>query len=171
MEDSFTDRWNRKWAACGFEDIGTEMVACGTDVLPDAAAPSLSFDRAARPVPIWQVFGIPSHWSAAERERLAPYRMIGSDGAGNPICVESGTGSVVLLDHEDRFRTRQFVNSSTRLLAECLLAYVGEREPERFRAAVRAIDSAALAERSFWWHEAAGLAADGEPGAAADGGV
>jgi hypothetical protein len=81
--------------------------------------------------------------------------MIGSDGAGNPICVEKGTGAVVLLDHEDWFRTRQFINSSVRQLAECLLAYMGEQDPDRFRAAIKAIDSAAIAEGTFWWHEAA----------------
>ena len=159
MIEPFAERWNRKWSACGFEDIGTEMVVCGSDVLPDSAAPCLSFDRAARPAPIWEVFGIPSQWSQAERERLAPYRMIGSDGAGNPLCVEQGIGSVALLDHEDRFRTRQFMNSSVRQLAECMLAYMGERDPEQFRAAVRSIDAAALADQSFWWHEAAGLGA------------
>jgi len=93
----------------------------------------------------------------AERDRVAPYRTIGSDGAGNPLCVEHLTGAVVMLDHEDRFRTRQFINSSVRQLAECLLAYMGEREPERFRAAAHAIDPAAIDERSFWWHEAAVL--------------
>jgi hypothetical protein len=166
MEESFASRWSRKWAACGFEDIGTEMLACGPDVLPDAAAPFLTFDRASRPAPIWEVFGVRAQWSGAERERLSPYRTIGSDGAGNPICIEQGTGSVVLLDHEDRFRTRQFVNSGVRQLAECLLAFLGEQDPERFRAAVRAIDPAALAEGSFWQHEAAGLGTKAEPGAA-----
>ena len=157
MDESFADRWNRKWAGCGFEDIGTAFVPCGDAVLPAEAAPCLTFDRAARPAPLWEVFGTPSQWSAAERERLAAYRMIGSDGAGNPLCVEQGSGAVVLLDHEDRFRTRQFVNGSVRQLAECLLAYLGEREPDRFRAAARVIDPDAMAERSFWWHEAARL--------------
>ena len=170
MDEPFADRWNRKWAECGFEDIGTEMLACGSDLLPDSAAPFLSFERAGGPAPIWEVFDIPSQWSPAEPERLAAYRMIGSDGAGNPICTEQDSGVVCLLDHEDRFRTRQFVNSSVRQLAECLLAYMGERDPEQFRAAVRAIDPAALAERSFWWHEATGLVADADAGAAADGG-
>jgi hypothetical protein len=86
--------------------------------------------------------------------------MIGSDGAGNPICVEQGTGEIMLLDHEDWFRTRQFVNTSVRQLGECLLAYMGEQEPERFRQAVRRIDPAALAKGSFWWHEAECLGAD-----------
>ena len=157
MVEPFADRWSRKWAACGFEDIGTAFISCGDAVLPSEAAPCLTFDQATRPAPIWEVFGIASRWPPAERERLAPFRVIGSDGAGNPICVEQPSGAVVLLDHEDRFHTRQFVNSSVGQLSECLLAYMGERDPERFRVAVRAIDPAAMAERSFWWHAAAGL--------------
>jgi hypothetical protein len=157
MSESYADRWRSEERELA--DRGVELVACGEWVLPGDAAPCLSFDRAARPRPIWEVFGIPTQWSAEERERLAPYRMIGSDGAGNPICVEAGSGAVWLLDHEDRFRTRQFVNSGVGQLAECLLAYFGERDPERFRAAVMTIDPPALAERAFWWHEAAGLGA------------
>jgi hypothetical protein len=157
MDESFTERWSRKGRECGFEATASEMVACGPDVLPAEAAPYLNFDRAARPAPLWEVFGILSQWTGDERARLAPYRMIGSDGAGNPLCVEQGTGFVVLLDHEDRFRTRQFINSSVRQLAECLLAYMGEKQQQRFRAAVLAIDPAAIAEGAFWWHEAAGL--------------
>ena len=90
--------------------------------------------------------------------------MIGSDGAGNPICIEQGSGAIVLLDHEDLFRTRQFINSGVSHLAECLLAYMGaymgETDADRFRSAVRAIDPPALAEGSFWWHEAGCLESD-----------
>jgi hypothetical protein len=157
MDEVFADHWNRKWAACGFEDIGTEFFACGADVLPDSAAPHLTFNRAARPAPLWEIFGVRSQWSGAERERLAPYRMIGSDGAGNPICIEQTTGAVVLFDHEDRFHTRQFVNSSVRQLAESLLAYMGKPTAQQFRDALSILDRAALAEPSFWWHAAAGL--------------
>jgi hypothetical protein len=157
VDEPFAARWQRKWTACGFEDIGTEMVACGEAVLPDAAAPFLSFGRADRPTPIWEVFGIPDHWPPAERERLAAFRIIGVDGAGNPLCVEQPGGAIVMLDHEDQFRTRQFVNSGVSQLAECLLAFMGERDPVRFRTAVRELDPPAMAERSFWWHEAAGF--------------
>jgi hypothetical protein len=153
MGESFADRWGRKERDCGFGDIASKMVVCGSDVLPDSAAPCVTFEEAARPV--WEVFASTSDISPADRERLAHYRMIGFDGAGNPICVEQGTGAVVLLDHEDWFCTRQFVNRSVSQLAECLLAYMGERDPERFRTAVRSIDPAAMAEWSFWWHEAA----------------
>ena len=86
--------------------------------------------------------------------------MIGSDGAGNPICVEQTTEAVVLIDHEDWFHTRQFVNSSVRKFAECLLLYMGEQQAEQFRSAVHDIDPTATAEGTFWWHEAACLGAD-----------
>jgi hypothetical protein len=85
--------------------------------------------------------------------------MIGSDGAGNPICVEQSTGTVIMLEHEDWFRTLQFVNSSIRQLAECLLAYMGEHDADRFRVAIRQIDPPALTESAFWWYEAADLEA------------
>jgi len=164
---AFVDRWKCKEATFGFADFGTEFVSCGAVALPPTAAPCLTFDHAVQPVPVWQVFGGPSDWSVSDRERLAPYRVIGSDGAGNPLCVEQGSGAVILLDHEDRFRTRQFVNSGVGQLAECLLAYLGESQPGRFRTAVSGIDPPALAMLSFWWQEAAGLDTHAEPGSAA----
>jgi SUKH-4 immunity protein len=151
VSELFADRWARKWKACGFEDVGIEMVPCGNAVLPDSAAPCLTF--AEKPLPVCQVFR--RQWSAEDRERLAPYQVIGSDGAGNPICTEDG--KVVLLDHEDRFTTKQFVNSSVHCLAECLLAFMGEKNSVRFREAVVTIDPSALEEGTFWWHAARGL--------------
>src|SRR5262245_16764160 len=55
------------------------MVACGEDVLPEEAAPTLSFEAAARPLPIDEVFRDPDG-SSAELERLAGYRMIDPTG-------------------------------------------------------------------------------------------
>jgi hypothetical protein len=157
MPESFAERWARKGRESGFEDLGIEMVACGADTLPAEAAPCVTFGEASNPKPLWEVFGTPASWTPAARERVAAFRMIGADGAGNPFCVEDGTGAVVLLDHEDGFRTRQVVNGSVRQLAECLLAYFGETDPERFRKAAAAIDPTAVAEGSFWYHAAAGL--------------
>lgn len=149
MDNSFRDRWNRKWSLLGFQDIGNEFLDCCSDMLPSEAAPCLSFDYASEPALIWRVFGTPSQWSADVRARLDPCRMIGSDGAGNPICLEFNSGAIVLLDHEDRFHIRQFVNGSVRQLAECLIAYMGEHDSDRFRAAIQPIDAAALAEGHF----------------------
>jgi hypothetical protein len=47
------------------------------------------------------------------------------------------TGAVWMLDQEDQFRTRQFVNSSVPLLADCLLAWMDETDPSRLRAAIK----------------------------------
>jgi hypothetical protein len=144
------------------------MVACGTDVLPGSAAPCLTFKEAASPVPVCDLFRLAAAWSPADQKRLERYRVIGFDGAGNPICLEQRSGVVVLLDHEDQFHTRQFVNTSVGQLAACLLAYMGERDSERFREALRRIDPAALAARSFWWHEAALLGTEPVPGTETD---
>src|SRR4029453_11444239 len=111
---------------------------------------------AARPLPVCEMYSS-TNWSANDQARLAPYRVLGTDGAGNPICIEEDSGAIWLLDHEDRFRTRQFVNSGIPQLAECLLARMGEKDAERFRDAVFANDPLALTEGSFWWHEAAVL--------------
>ena len=45
-----------------------------------------------------------------------------------------------MLDHEDKFRTRQFMNTSILQLAECLLAYMGESDAVTLREAILAID-------------------------------
>jgi hypothetical protein len=134
------------------------MVALGDAVLPESAAPCLGFAQAADPKPVYEVFGAPFDWSAQDRERLGPYLMIGSDGAGNPICLEQVSGRVLLLDHEDRFRTVTFVNSSLRALAECLLAYLGEDDPERFNTRVSGVDPEALGAGALWAMESTQLA-------------
>jgi len=154
MAESFTERWAKKERDCGLTGIASRMVPFGKDLLPDTAAPFLSFERAHDPRLIWQVYGFETDWSPEDRQRLAPYQMMGSDGAGNAICVDERNGTVVLLDHEDGFRTRQFMNSSVGQLAECLLAYMGERSPEAFKSAVLAIDRDAMASGTFWSIEA-----------------
>jgi len=136
------------------------MIAIGSDVLPDAAAPCVNFKEAANPKPIYDVFASQSGWSPEDRQRLAPFPMIGSDGAGNPICLDMDTGEVLLLDHEDDFRTWTFINSSIKQLSECLLAYYCEDDRDRFRGFVSEVDPRAIQERSFWWHESADLGSE-----------
>ena len=160
MNDPFTERWRRAELECGLDALASDLVPCGEWVLPRDAAPCLTFDMAERPSPVWEVYATPPEWSAADRVRLSAYRVLGSDGAGNPLCIEQGSGAVWLLDHENWFHTRQFVNSGVRQLAECLLTYMVERQHERFRSAVSAIDPPALSEGSFWSTEAACLGTD-----------
>ena len=154
---SFAERWAAKEREHGMQSVASRMVPIGGDFLPESAAPCVTFDRAAQPRPIHEIFGAPLEWSDEGRERLSPYLAIGSDGAGNPICVEAGTGHVVLLDHEDEFRTLTFVNSSINQLRESLLAYLGEDDFDRFYAAISEIDPPALYDGSFWWIEATQL--------------
>jgi len=158
MEASFVERWHHKARECQPELPPDRLIAYGGSLLPEVCAPCLSFRESEAPARVFDVYSFPEDWTAEERAQLASYTMIGQDGAGNPICVEDPSGTVVLFDHEDWFRTRQFVNSSVGQLAECLLAYMGEHDEARFRSAVLAIDSRAINERSFWSHEAAGLA-------------
>lgn len=157
---SFKDRWAAKERTLGFEGLGTHFVACGESVLPSEAAPCLTFDDAESMPALWDVFGPTDAWLAEDKKRLANYRMIGSDGAGNPICVDSASGEIRLLDHEGHFRTTQFVNSGIAQLAECLLSYMGEKDASAFRAAIRKLDPQADQEGSFWVHEAAGIGQD-----------
>jgi len=160
LAESFADRWARRERDCGLDAIAATLVPCGDDLLPDSAAPRVTFKHAAHPAPIWDVFADEVIWTQLDRELLAAYKVIGTDGTGSPICVDEGTGTVVILDPECRFRALQFVNSSVRQIGECLLAYMGEEDAERFRQAVREIDPVALTERSFWWQEAEKLAAE-----------
>jgi hypothetical protein len=90
--------------------------------LPRSCTPSLSFEALERgPLPLVQYYGA-HQFPAADSQRLASFYVLGSDGAGNPLCLDSARGGeIVMLDHEDRFQTRTFVSSSVATLAEALL--------------------------------------------------
>ena len=90
--------------------------------LPRSCAPFLSFEAVARgPLALVQYYGA-HQFRATDSSRLASYYVLGSDGAGNPLCLDSArNGEIVMLDHEDRFETRTFVASSVATLAEALL--------------------------------------------------
>ncbi len=162
MGDSFAERWAAKERAVGQNAIASPMVACGTLVLPRYAGPFLSFKDAAAQRSVWDLFQLSPRRFGSHRERLSRYTAIGSDGAGNPICLRGDSGALVMLEHENLFEGETFVNTSVEQLAECLLAYMGEHDPERLRAAVLAIDAPAMADSAFWWFEVEDLRAIGE---------
>jgi hypothetical protein len=87
--------------------------------LPRSAAPYLDFrSPSGSPLPtaseMWQLPDGFSH-----------YRVIGSNGSGDPICIdEDEDGAIVYLNHDNEF-ARVFINSSVPQLAECLLAFRG----------------------------------------------
>ena len=68
--------------------------------LPRACAPFLCFEEVSKGLPrLWEVFA-PGQWQPHEKAGLEHYLMIGSDGGGNPFCIDERDGKVVMLDHE-----------------------------------------------------------------------
>ena len=146
--------------------------------LPVDAAPFLSFDELRKgPKHIYEIWGRPDDYPDDAKKRLSPYLVIGSDGAGNPICLDTNNDcQVVHLDHEDLFDTRTFVNSSLPQLAESLLLVremyetasdelsddeLSEAIPEKYRQdlflKLEAMDPGAMADNAFWKPEASML--------------
>jgi hypothetical protein len=101
------------------EDAHRFLVEAG---LPGSCAPYLSFDAVASgPLPLVQYYGV-HQFRPPDVERLASFFVLGSDGAGNPLCVDAAAGGeVVMLDHEDGFQTRTFVAASVASLARALV--------------------------------------------------
>jgi len=138
--ESFESRWRRRQRECGLAELGpTEFLRAGKVVLPLSASPFVDLKEAQELPYIFDVYGHAADWSTPVRKRPSNYWMIGSDGCGNPICLSARNGAVWILDHEDRFKTRQFVNSGVALFAECLLAYMGEKDPVAMIASVREV--------------------------------
>lgn len=117
--------------------------------LPESCAPFLSFSHVSRgPRSLVAHYGA-HQFRSADATRLAQFYVIGSDGAGNPLCVDvARDGEVVMLDHEDCFRTRTFVASSVMALAEALLL-VQTTAPAEFTDRLRGIDPRAAEDGAF----------------------
>jgi hypothetical protein len=122
--------------------------------LPCSAAPCLGFEAAKTLPRIWELYS-PGQWKDEEKLPLSAYRVLGTDGAGNPICLDEKTDEVFLLDHEDGFKTVTFVNSSVSKLAGCLLANNGQSNGNILKEDIEHIDLPALQEGSFWAIEVA----------------
>jgi hypothetical protein len=150
--------------------------------LPASCSPFLTFDDAKKLPRLWEVFS-PGQWEQKLKDRVAPYVMIGSDDAGNAICLdESGNGRVVIVDHETLFQKDSFwsrkkypsiqpMNQSVQQLAESLLCHVTymekldqlgfsaisdtlPEEPVRWlEAELTRIDETARLKGSFWNNE------------------
>jgi hypothetical protein len=108
-------------------------------------------------VRLCEVFS-PNQWQPGEKVGLEHYLMIGSDGAGNPLCIDQRDGTVVLLDHELLFdvkrrdRRTMFVNSGIPEFAQSLLAYQ-RSTPDSFSRTLSKIDPRAAEKGTFWSYE------------------
>jgi len=117
--------------------------------LPSSSAPFLSFDAVGDgPQTLLQRYDIQPDGAYAQDSRHSLY-VIGSDSAGNPLCVDAARGGAIfMLDHEDDFRTRTFVASSVGSLANALLL-VYTVPHSQFADHLREVDSQAAAPASF----------------------
>lgn len=147
------------------EETRTFLATIG---LPEEAAPFLDFgSRSIRSLPT-----IAQVWKAP----LPAYRIIGSNGHGDPICIaEENGGRVAYLNHDDDMRV-EFMNSSVSQLAYSLLAFrsvvretnaLGGRDaflegripPEvvdRFITQMDRIDAEAIKAERFWFRSIVG---------------
>lgn len=127
--------------------------------LPVESAPFLGFEPP-KGVALQRVSAVFHQPAAFDR-----YRIIGSNGSGDPICIdEAANGQIVYLNHDNRFQ-RVLMASSVVSLAECLLELRDVIEdaggtklvaPERYRQLLerlRAIDPAACELDGYWPHE------------------
>ena len=132
--------------------------------LPMDAAPFLTFGQEY----IGLLKNVSDVWKLPPE--YSKYRIIGSTGSGDPICIdESNNGCIVYLDHDNNFKCI-FINSSLMQLVESLLAYRnlvnetirinGEDAyldgmiPETVRqetfSKLKEIDNTSMASKSFW---------------------
>lgn len=140
------------------------LTTCG---LPSNAAPALSFseiqeDKLLTPN---QVFHIAI-------EGLDNYLLFGSNGSGDPVCIDTvAHNEVVYLNHDNYFE-RVFMNSNVWQLGLCLIKYrqfrlslfntttsdytirkFSDAEFDSLKEEFLHIDKACLAENTFWYDE------------------
>ena len=127
--------------------------------LPSSAAPFLNFESPKS----GELPTVAKQWK--QSDAFDRYRVIGSDGSGNPIAIDEGqAGQVVRLDHEDKF-ARTFINTTIHQFAESLLAYrdilrdldgedaLPEKARKQLHQRLKKIDPAAMKPACFWPEE------------------
>jgi hypothetical protein len=117
--------------------------------LPKSCAPFLTFDAVGKGLPkldsLWRLDGV----AGFDTDFLSRYHVLGSDGAGNPLCIDTEEhGKIFMVDHDNAFRSRRLVASSVPQLAEALLI-IHTQPREQFVALFKEIDPDACAPDSF----------------------
>lgn len=91
------------------------LINCG---LPNSCAPFLSFEKHNEkqiPTPN-EVFNI-------DFDLLNDFLMVGSNGSGDPVCIDlNNDNNIVYLNHDNFFES-VFINSSVYQLAVCIIKY------------------------------------------------
>ena len=89
--------------------------------LPESA-PLLSFSCKEQLQTVAEAFGVEKDETEEEATEFLGLPVIGSDGSGNPICIDCD-GRVLIVDHEAGFVEAQVVNSSLQRLVESLVVF------------------------------------------------
>ena len=115
--------------------------------LPRQCAPFLSFDAL--------LDGPRELAHLCDGATAAGLYVIGYDGAGNPLCLDSNLNwEVTHLDHEDDFQTRTFVASSIFTLANALVLIQTHLPNKDFiLSRLQEIDPSSAASTSFFPRE------------------
>ncbi|RYG66175.1 hypothetical protein EON80_15955 [bacterium] len=102
---------------------------------------------------VYEVFAR-NEWNDSTKVAVEPYFVLGADGGGNAICIHEVDGDIWLLDHEDFFQSREFINSSLKQFLEFLLlllkGWVGELRFADLLEPMKAIDSKAMQPEHTW---------------------
>jgi hypothetical protein len=135
---------------------------CG---LPNNVAPGISFD-------FWNSETIPTPDQVLhiEFDGLEHYLMIGSNGSGDPVCIDLEINNeIVYLSHDNYFE-RVFMNSSVSQLIQAIIRYqafhasldpkyindiftkrrFSDEEYVRLKADFLKIDHASMSDNSWW---------------------
>ncbi len=140
------------------------LLECG---LPNQAAPCLNFNSN-------YLSNIPTvnEWFEINFEGLNDYVVIGSNGSGDPVCIDLKKGNeIVFLNHDNDFE-RIFINSSIKKFANCLIVYAefiittnasvssnylngnfNHEEFKKLKEDLYNIDSNCLDNNTMWYYE------------------
>ncbi|WP_028887736.1 SUKH-4 family immunity protein [Tenacibaculum ovolyticum] len=90
--------------------------------LPEDSAPFLSFGLRSYD---WEFNTIQGYYDDYDlNEKAKNYWIFGSDGSGNPICIDSSDNDkLILLDHEQDFEIIQTMNKNISELASSMLLF------------------------------------------------
>lgn len=144
------------------------LTACG---LPSDAAPFLSFSEVQEDK-LWT----PNQTFRIDFDGLDDYLMFGSNGSGDPVCIDTvKRNEIVYLNHDNYFE-RTFINESISRFALCLTKYrdfilslinaandnysrrkFSDEEFTELKRSFLNIDKFSLTDISFWAAELDGL--------------
>ncbi|MDA8414706.1 MAG: SUKH-4 family immunity protein [Desulfobacteraceae bacterium] len=156
-------RFYRRESLCDLDIPENEKEFLEVVGLPDSAATFLCFEKNVNE----KLKSVSEIWNLSEE--FERYKVIGFNGSGESIAVDSTNGEVSYFNHDDGFK-KVMMNTSVTCLAECLAKFMWlvietEKEngndavlnndfpkhlQEQFKIELESIDSKALEGNTFW---------------------